>query len=178
MRIIKYLVCLCCLGCNSPEKHTSKNTTLVPPIKQDSLQQASVKPVAKSIDDLPIYTWGPHHPDTTSYLCEMKFEDEYAMVFFHAQCIYFFFTSTTHAKDYQQVQLIWTYKSDCLLNMSFLERSNDVKQYPRYGNRFATYKLINDTTLWVEYMFPEWVQKVNQIARDSLFPQRLYLKRD
>lgn len=106
----------------------------------------------------------------------MQFSDEYAMNFFHGQCIYFFFTSTTRAKDYQQVQLIWTYKRDCLLNMSFLEKTNGVKSYPKHGDLFAIYQLINDTTLSVEYKFPEWVQKVNQIAQDSLFPQLLHLK--
>ena len=174
MRIIKYLVCLCYLGCNSPEKHTTKHTTTVPPITKDSSQQTPVKPAATSIGDLVNYTWAPKHPENTGYLCEMKFQDEHTIIFFHAQCAYFFFTRTTYAKDYQQVRLIWTYKTDCLLDMSFLERSNGAKKYPRYGDTFATYKLINDTTVRAEYMFPQWVQKVNQIAKDSLFPHHLY----
>lgn len=157
---------------NPIQKQTAGKTAT----KREKVPSDSLKPIAKSIGDLHKFVWSPHHADTTAYLCEMQFADEYAMNFFHGQCIYFFFTYTTDAQDYQQVQLEWTYKTDCLLNMSFLEKANGAKLYPKHGDIFAIYRLLNDTTLDVEYKFPEWVQKVNQIAKDSLFPQRLYLR--
>lgn len=178
MRIITILICFWFLSCKQSEKNATKQKTIDTVNKySDTLQSTSNNWIAKSISDLPNYTWRPHHADTTNYICEVRFKDEYAMLFFHGQCIYFFFTYTTYAKDYQQVQLEWTYKTDCMLDMSFLEKTNGVKRRPKHGDTFATYKLINDTTLSVKYEFPDWVQKVNQISQDSLFPQRLYIQK-
>lgn len=157
MRKFKYLIWLFCFGCNSSEKPLPSQTVKDTASKKDNLQPASFKPTAKSIEDLHKFVWSPDHPDTTGYLCEMRFADEYAMNFFHGQCIYFFFTYTTHAQNYQQVQLEWTYKTDCLLDMSFLEKANGVKRHPKHGDIFSVYRLVNDTTLSVEYKFPEWV---------------------
>ncbi len=42
-------------------------------------------------------------------------------------------------------------------------------------DKFATYTLINDTTIKVIYNFPEWTIKINEIANDSIFPTYLYL---
>lgn len=167
---------LYCLGCNSSEKPIPRQTVNDTNTKRENIPSDSVRPKAMSIGDLQKFVWSPDHPDTTGYLCEMRFADEYAMNFFHGQCIYFFFTYTTYAQDYQQVRLEWTYKTDCLLNMSFLEKGNGAKRHPKHGDIFAIYRLLNDTTLDVEYKFPEWVTKVNQIAKDSLFPKRLYLR--
>lgn len=175
MKILKLLICFYLLGCTSSEQRNKRPS--VSPLRKDSSQQVIVIRRAKSIEDLPNYTWTAHHPDTTGYLCEIHFKDEYAINFFHGQCAYFFFTSTTYAKSQQQVQLIWTYKTDCSLDLPFLEKANGVKRYPKHGDIFATYRLINDTTLCVKYTFPDWVKKVNQIARDSLFPQMLYLEK-
>jgi hypothetical protein len=171
---VPLLLCLLYWGCNTSDTTNVKAGEM--PVMTDSIIKDAVRPAAKSIEKLVNYTWEAHHPDTTNFLCEMKFVDEYAMIFFHGQCIYFFFTYTTHAQDYQQVQLEWTYKKDCLLDMSFFEDANGVRNFPKLGDHFATYRLVNDSTLGVEYKFPEWVQKVNQIAQDSLFPQRLFLK--
>jgi hypothetical protein len=176
MKIFKYLAFIFYLGCNSSEKSIPRQTVKDTATKIENVPSVSVRPAAKSIGDLQKFVWSPDHPDTTGYLCEMRFADEYAMNFFHGQCIYFFFTYTTYAQNYQLVQMEWTYKTDCLLDISFLERANGVKRHPRHGDIFAVYRLINDTTLSVEYKFPEWVQKVNQIAKDSLFPQKLYLR--
>lgn len=176
MRIFRYIVLLFCFGCNSQETSVPTQTIKDTATNKEKLEITSNRPTAKSIGDLQKFVWSPDHSDTTGYLCEMHFADEYAMNFFHGQCIWFFFTYTTYAPEYQQIQLEWTYKTDCLLNMSFLEKANGVKHYPKHGDIFAIYRLQNDTTLTVEYKFPEWVQKVNQIAKDSLFPQRLYVR--
>jgi hypothetical protein len=176
MRLTKYLIFLLCVGCNLPERPAKEQKKYNTARQKDSSTRIAPRSGATSIEDLRKYVWSPDHPDTTGYLCEMRFADEYAMNFFHGQCIWFFFTHTTFAQKYQQVQLNWTYKTDCLLNMSFLEKANGAKRHPKHGDIFAIYRLHNDTTINVEYKFPEWVQKVNQIAKDSLFPQRLYLR--
>ena len=176
MKRIIYFFCLSIFSCNLSEKPA--NTANGGTTNIDSLQLKGKTWTAKSIEDLANYTWRPNHSDTSNYDCEVMFYDEYALYKFNGQCYYFFFTYTTLAKDYQQVQLEWTYKTDCMLDMSFLGKSNGIKRHPRRGDSFATYRLINDSTLSVAYNFPKWVHKVNEIAGDSLFPQRLYIKKD
>lgn len=141
---------------------------------QDSLSQPQV---ARSISDLPQFLWMPEQPESGGYFCQLAFKDEYFIYWFHGQCAYCFFTYTTYAQTMQQVALIWTYKTDCLLDMSLLEKSYRLKRYPRHGDIFATYKLENDSTLNVEYHFPEWVNEVNSAANYPLFPKKLYIFR-
>jgi hypothetical protein len=114
-----------------------------------------------------------NHPDTTPYLCEISFCEDYAIYWFHGQCQYLYFTYKTSDTT---IDLLWSYKSDCILNMDFLEKSNGVKSYPRRGDLFATYTLLNDTVISVSYRFPEWIKKVNMMEKDSLFPAFLYLQ--
>lgn len=143
-------------------------------VVQDSL---SPPQTAKSISDLPQFLWMPEQPESGGYFCQLAFEDEYVVYWFHGQCGYYFFTYTTYAQTFQQVALIWTYKTDCLLDMSLLEKSYGLKRYPRHGDIFATYKLKNDSTLNVEYHFPDWVKEVNSAANYPLFPKELYIIR-
>ncbi len=74
--------------------------------------------------------------------------------------------------------MIWSYKTDCLLDMKFLNDDNGVKKYPRTGDYFCDYSLVNDTIIKVEYRFPEWIKAVNDNAKDSIFPTYLYLQEE
>lgn len=176
MKIFKLLVCFCLLGCDSLENDTPQS--LQSHRLKDSSQQLTVVRVERTfIEELPKYICRPKHRVTTEYECEMHFEDEYAINAFRPDCAYYFFTRTARYDKPQVVTLIWSYKTTCSHKLPFLHSSNGVKRYPKYGDVFAEYRPINDTTLSVEYMFPEWIKKVNEIAKDSLFPQRLYLEK-
>lgn len=94
---------------------------------------------------------------------------------FHGQCYYWFFTNYYYTKT-DKIELLWTYKSDCLLDMKFLQSSNGIKKYPKNGEIFCEYTLINDSIIKVKYKFPEWVNKINETEKDSIFPSYLYLK--
>ena len=104
-------------------------------------------------------------------MTELTFQEEFIIYWYHGQCLYWYFTN--NYKD--SIDLLWSYKTDCLLDMEMLETSHGIKKYPKHGDTFSSYALINDTTIKVTYHFPEWTKKVNQIAKDSIFPN--YFKR-
>jgi len=119
--------------------------------------------------------WAPNHPDTTNYMCEITLHKITALYWYHGQCGYDYFTYLTSDTT---IDVLWSYRTDCILNMDFLEKSNGINKYPKRGDNFATLTLVNDTTLKVKYNFPEWTKKVNEIAKDSLFPAYYYLQQD
>lgn len=119
--------------------------------------------------------WAPNHPDTTNYLCEITLNEITALYWFHGQCAYDYFT---YLRSDTTIEVLWSYRTDCILNMDFLEKSNGIKKYPKHGDIFATMTLTNDTTLKVKYNFPAWTMKINEITKDSLFPTYYYLKHD
>ena len=131
-------------------------TTLVKPINQADTDK-------KRIPDNSRWT---ATADTSNYIVDITFHDEYLLYWFHGQCIYYYFTYNIG----DSVELQWSYKTDCLLNMDMLEKSYGLKNYPKKGDAFSSYKLINDSTLKVTYYFPDWTRKVNQVAKDTIFP--------
>ena len=117
--------------------------------------------------------WVTKHADYVNYLCEIIFKEEYAVYHYHGQCHYSYFTNKTGNEN--TLELYWSYKTDCLLNMDFLEKPNGIKKYPKRGDSFAQYTLVNDSTIRVNYYFPEWIKKINMITKDSIFPAYFYL---
>lgn len=116
--------------------------------------------------------WRTKHSDTTQFTCEIVFEKEYAVYWYHGQCVYYYFTYKTSETN---IDLLWSYKTDCLLNMGFLSKTHGLKKYPKNGDLFATYTLINDSTIQAKYNYSEWAKKINEIAKDSVFPLNFYL---
>ena len=141
-------------------------------IKTNSLKKKTIRDYCSN--DQFIH-WAPNHPYTTNYMCEITLHEITALYWYHGQCAYDYFTYLTSDTT---IEVLWSYRTDCILNMDFLEKSNGIKKYPKRGDTFATMTLTNDTTLKVNYNFPEWIKKVNEIAKDSLFPTYYYLKQD
>lgn len=121
-------------------------------------------------EDNPIISWVNEYPDSSSYSCRIVFEDEYALYWFHGQCIYYFFTYDN--KD--TINLLWSYKPDCVFNMDFLEKQIDGYNAPKTSSIFANYIQLNDSVMKVDYNYPEWTRKINEIKKDSIFPNYLY----
>jgi len=148
------------------------------PLFADSLKITKSKPAKKKtirdyISDDQFIHWAPNHPDTTNYMCEITLHEITALYWYHGQCAYYYFTYLTSDTT---IEVLWSYRTDCISNMDFLEKSNSIKKYPKRGDTFATLTLVNDTTLNVKYNFPEWCKKVNEITKDSLFPNYYYLQ--
>ena len=119
--------------------------------------------------------WAPNHADTTGYLCELTLHRITALYWYHGQCAYDYFTYITSDTT---LEVLWSYRRDCILNMDFLEKSHGLKSFPKHGDTFATFSLSNDSTINVNYRFPSWIKRVNLIAKDSLFPTTYYLIRN
>ena len=101
------------------------------------------------------------------------FYKEYAVYWINGQCVFWFFTF-----EYSDsIKQFWSYKIDCVLDMDFLEKSYNCKKYPKHRDIFASYGLLNDTTIIANYVFQEWVDKVNLIS-DTIFPKYFYLYKD
>lgn len=119
------------------------------------------------------FNWKTNHEGTGNYMCEIEMEDQYLIHWFHGQCAYYYFTYVTTDTT---VDMHWSYKTDCKLDMDFLEKSHGEKEFPKKGDLFATYTMINDSTLQAKYYFPKWTKKINEIAKDSLFATFYYMK--
>jgi hypothetical protein len=119
-----------------------------------------------------VIRWTPIHSDTSSYLFEVMLRKFTVRYVYHGQCSYEY---VSHLKSDTTVEVLWSYQSDCVLDMFFLKGSNSTERYPKLGNAFATLTLTNDTTLIAKYNFPDWIKKVNEIANDSIFSKYYYL---
>lgn len=107
-------------------------------------------------------------------MCEMVLNEESVTYWFYGQCTYEFLSYPSA----QSVDVVWSYRSDCLLDMGFLSQSNGVAKYPKTSEVFATLTRQDDNTLIATYQYPEWVKKVNEIAKDSIFPTQYFLKEE
>lgn len=136
----------------------------------------NLKRIGDSMSDNKDFFWCAKQSDTTSYWTRIVFQKELAVYQFHGQCIYWFFTNHYYTKA-DKIELLWSYKTDCLLSMDFLRKSNGAKKYPKAGDAFYEYSLLNDTVIFVKYNFPEWTDKINKMEKDSIFPKYLYLNK-
>lgn len=114
--------------------------------------------------------WKAANADTSQWYLRVDFHDEYLTYWYHGQCVYSYFTQSKS----DTIQMLWTWKKDCLLDMDFLERYNGSTDRPTSGEVFADYCIENDSTVRVRYAFPEWIATINKMERDSIFPQFLH----
>jgi hypothetical protein len=162
------------IGCKK-ENHVENSKLKV----KESLPEKKAKQTPKVIGDYMSdkwdFVWSAKQSDTR-YWVRVIFQKEFAVYQFHGQCLYWFFTNHYHTKT-DKIELLWAYKTDCLLDMKFLRNSNGIKEYPKNGDSFCEYTLVNDSVIKVNYKFPEWVKKINETEKDSIFPNYLYLER-
>jgi len=148
-------------------------------VKIDNQEKTEIKLITKNIEDYISDSkdnyWDAKHTEFGTYWVRIIFQKEFVIYQFHGQCIYWFFTYH-FSSDADKIQLLWSYKTDCLLNMDFLNKSNGVKEHPKFGEPFCEYKLKNDSVIEVKYYFPEWTDKINQMEKDSIFPKYFYLQ--
>jgi len=121
--------------------------------------------------------WTARQSDTASYWVRLVFKQDFAIYQVHGQCLHYYFTNYYHTGT-DKIELLWSYKSDCLLNMDFMSQTHNIKKVPKHGDAFSEYQLLNDSVITVKYNFPEWTNEVNKIAKDSIFPKYFYLENE
>lgn len=122
------------------------------------------------------FIWIPEQKEGAQYWIKLLFEREIAVYQFNGQCILYFFTNDL--RNDGKIQLVWNFKKDCLGNLPFLNNNYNLKKYPKNGDVFSEYSLINDSVIKVSYKFPDWIDKVNESEKDSIFPTYFYLSKN
>jgi len=122
--------------------------------------------------DSTYFMWSPNH-ETTKWLCELRFQEKLLTFSFHGQCDFDFFTYLTSDST---TDMLWTYRPDCISDMSFLTNPVGVNKRPETGDLFATFTLINDSVIVAKYYYPEFTDRINKTAKDSLFGKKYYLR--
>jgi hypothetical protein len=133
-------------------------------------------------DDISYYSWRPKQNQSSTHLIELTLKNgpKYVTTYKYGSCKHFYSIKLTNDST---VELIWDFQENSencpadTIAFGFLynEKSVGINEYPKQGETFSTYTLINDTTLRVMYSFPEWIKKINVITKDSIFPTYLYL---
>ena len=145
-------------------------------LSTEKVTERKPKRIGDYISNEKDFIWSAKQSDIASYWVRITFQKKFASYQFHGQCYYSFFTNHYHTKA-DKIELLWTYKTDCLLDMKFFKNSNGIKKYPKNGDSFCEYTLVNDSVLKVKYNFTEWTEKINEIEKDSIFPKYLYLEK-
>jgi hypothetical protein len=174
MKKIIYMLVLIAITLSCQKKKSNQN-----PVKKTN-KKVLAKPIPKRfrdyLSDEKDFIWSAKQRDTSPYLVRLIFKEEYVVYQFHGQCYYHFFSDYFYTNT-DKIGLLWSYKTDCLLDMDFLHQSNGIKNFPKFGDPFSEYELVNDSTILVKYNFPAWVKEINKKQKDSIFPNYLHLKK-
>ena len=174
--VIFFLVLLSCKNEDSSKISNPKKVHKTIEKKAIVLLDKKPKRIGDYMSDNKDYAWIAKHADPNSYYPRLVFQKEFLIYQFHGQCYYWLFTNHYYTGA-DKIELLWTYKKDCLYEPKSLQNSNGIKKYPKIGDSFCEYSLVNDSVIKVKYNFPEWVNKVNKIEKDSVFPKYLYLEK-
>lgn len=164
------------LSCNKKDNVTSAKKQPVQKIKETP-KALTPKVLGDYINKGNNFFWSPKESEISNYWVRVEFEEDFLVYELHGQCLYYFFTNY-YRTGTDEIELLWSYKTDCLRNLECMTQSNGVKKFPKHGDSFSAYKLVNDSVIKVKYKFPEWVHAVNKKAQDSIFPNYLYLEKD
>lgn len=175
IRIITYFLIITCLSCKE-SKHAGNHKTEIKKVSDTVTIKAPKKIGFYIAEDKADSVWTAKQNASESFYPKIIFHKEFAQYQFHSQCFYWFFTNYYYTGT-DKIELFWTYKKDFAYDIESLEKTNGIKNHPRYGDDFCEYRLVNDSVIKVKYNFPEWVKKVNEIEKDSIFPQYFYLEK-
>ncbi|WP_020535465.1 hypothetical protein [Lewinella cohaerens] len=120
------------------------------------------------------YYWNADISDTANYMCSIRFRKEYLEYWFHGQCVLTFFT---YLKENDEVEMLWSYKEDCIIDLPFDIRPIHGVPSPKPFSAFAKYSLVAPDKIKVDYIYDSWVKQVNRITGDSIFPVNFFLER-
>lgn len=119
------------------------------------------------------YYWDADISDTANYMCSIRFRKEYLEYWFHGQCVLTFFT---HTHGDNEVEMLWSYKEDCLIDLPFNIPPIHGISSPKPFSAFAKYSLVAPDKIKVDYIYDKWVEQVNMITGDSIFPMNFFLR--
>ena len=100
-----------------------------------------------------------------------------SVAFHQSGCSYWYNSKQSQRYNYKNLSktsfdLVWSTQNRD--KVEIIERSYGISNYPKDGDIFATYSVLNDSMIQVNYRFKEWTTKINTISKDSIFPKYLY----
>lgn len=79
--------------------------------------------------------------------------------------------------DGNNIIVYWAYKEDCTVEIG-IHKKFGLKESPAVGKPFARISIVNDTTVRMEYLYPEWVKAFNEFNNpekcDTILPVLFY----
>jgi hypothetical protein len=155
------------LSCKSfPNKNETKINNLGKHLTSDTVKaKVFNKLVICDLDttDSPIMSW------VGGGVYSLSFEKGKLYYSYNPQCVYWY---PIECKNNKMI-MYWDYNEDCVFNRG-LKKTYGLSKYPRKGTPFASFNLVNDSTLNVEYYYPEWVKKINETEEkeNAVFPEK------
>jgi hypothetical protein len=146
----------------SSEKVTKQSTRKIDMIKEDN----------HIVDERHYVRWEPRYDKDTKSIVIFTFHKESAVFWYDAKCPFSFKTKKTSRNTFD---LFWSTQNECKdSNFKILNQSDGALNFPKDGDYFAKYTTLTDSIISVEYKFLDWTKKVNELAKDSLFPKYIY----
>lgn len=102
-----------------------------------------------------------------SFYC-LAFEPEEVHFIFNPTCAYWFPSTIIN----NELVFYWKKNEDCIFDRGLSKRFNGIDN-PEYGKPFGKIKLLDDSTLFIDYYYSDWVKKINieeSETIDTLFP--------
>ncbi|MRX67016.1 hypothetical protein SAMN06265349_102948 [Flavobacterium resistens] len=135
------------------------------------------KKIGDFMSDNEGFTWSVKQGNSVSSDVKIVFQKEFVIYEFNRQCLYYFFTNHYYTGT-DKIELIWSYKTDCLSEKNIFNVSDTKNESPKAGDRFCEFELVNDSVIHVKYNFSGWAKEINSINKDSIFPNFLYLEQN
>lgn len=160
-------------------KNKDDNKKLDFKTKEEAINKSDIKSkkIGDFMSDTEDFTWFVKQEDSVDCDVKIVFQKEFAVYQFNRQCLYYFFTNHYYTGT-DKIELIWSYKIDCLPEKNIFNVSDTKNAPPKTGDKFCEYVLVNDSVIRVKYNFSGWAKEINNINKDSIFPNYLYLEKN
>ncbi len=158
---------------NNQEESIYENNSLIESTdNQFNKSINSTRLVDYQLSEERIY-WDAIIPDSSNYDCSILIKQNYLEYWYHGQCVLLFFINNHEDK----IELLWSYKVDCLIDLPFLSNEKTINSYPIPFSPFASYVLIESDKIEVTYYYEKWIKEINEVTGDTIFPKHFYLRK-
>ncbi len=152
------------ISCTNNAKNTEK---LLKPVECSKITLKSRQPHYSTNIELLEKDW-----EESVFWCNYS---DFFQLFFAPNKVYFHFSHTclywfpSKIID-NEIIFYWALNEDCTFDRGLERRYPNIKN-PKIGEPFGKIKMLNDTTLMIEYYYKNWVKKMNEDESiDTLFP--------
>jgi hypothetical protein len=125
----------------------------------------TIKSVWELNQDSVFYLW---HGGEVMFL---NFTQDKVHFDFSTSCGYWY---ETQIVDDRKMVFNWDYNASCSYDFG-MEKTFGLSRTPVVGEPFGEFVLVNDTLMQVNYIYPEWVERINRHRNAEVFPTTFVL---